>query len=358
VSEFVYQDQLFRSRTAVALEGLVDPTVSGIRLAVAYTSRDGCASLITVLKRKLGAGWSSAHKTLITSFDFYLTEPDALQIAQRAGFAVYRGWSAGFAFHPKLYVFDTATGEARVLLGSANLTQAAHNNNTEIGVALRLPAGTSDLKAVNDVWGRLLDTAQSLGSQEIAQYRADRARNAPKRRSTPRSPRRPRALARGPLPRFPDEVLGGSLNPSRFRAFWIEAGSMSSSESHNQLELPRYANYFFGFSFSAHASTPRMQPIGTVRLRIGSQEWGARPLNWRGAPKMNKMERVYLPTVGKGGLDYANSGVLFVRVRGGSFAMTVVPWIGATALGWQRRSAGQGTLFSVGRGSPRVCGFL
>ena len=73
--------------------------------------------------------------------------------------------------------------------------------------------------------------------------------------------------------------------------------------------------------------------------------------------QLNKMERIYLPTVDKGGLDYADSGVLFTRARG-RVAMTVVPWRGATASGWQRTSASRGTLFSVGRGSPRICGFL
>src|SRR5205809_142909 len=85
----------------------------------------------------------------------------------------------------------------------------------------------------------------------------------------------------------------------------------------------------------------------------GSRMRPAQPLNWRGAAKMNKMERIYLPSVNNGGLDYTDSGVLFTRARG-RVAMTVVPWRGATASGWQRTSASRGTLFSVGRGSPRI----
>lgn len=358
MAELVYQDRLFRSRMAMALGRLADPTVTGVRVAVAYTSRRGCESLIDVLKRRLGRRWGAAHKALITSFDFYITEPDALDIAHRAGFAVYRGWSPGFAFHPKLYVLDTTAGEARILIGSANLTDAAHNDNTELGITLNLSGGSPELQALDDAWKRLIDGAQPLGGTEIARYRGDRARNAPKRRPTPRRPRAPRPPAFGRLPRFPDEVSAGRIHPGRFRAFWIQAGAMSSSESHNQLELPRFANLFFGFSFNAHATTPRLQPIGTVRLAMGSQAWPAQPLNWRGSPKMNKMERIYLPTVPQGGLDYANTGVLFTRVRRGSAGFVVVPWSAATAQGWVRTSASRGLLFSVGRSSPRICGFL
>ena len=150
MAELIYQDRLFRSRMGMTLGRLADPTVTGVRVAVAYTSRRGCESLIDVLKTQAGRRWGTAQKALITSFDFYLTEPDAVDIAHRAGFAVYRGWSPGFAFHPKLYVLDTASGDARVLVGSANLTEAAHNDNTEFGITLNLPAGTPELLALRD----------------------------------------------------------------------------------------------------------------------------------------------------------------------------------------------------------------
>lgn len=358
MAELVYQDRLFRSRTRTALGRLADPTVTGVRVAVAYTSRNGCKSLVDLLKRRVGARWATAQKALITSLDFYLTEPDALDIALRAGFDVYRGWAPGFAFHPKLYMLDTTSGDSRVLVGSANLTEAALSDNTEFGLTLTVSSGTPEHQALDDAWRRFIDMAQLLGSADIARYRSDRARNAPKRRPTPRRPPAPRSPAPRTLPRFPDEVSAGRVHPGRWRMFWIEAGAMSSSESHNQLELPRFANHFFGFSFSAHSTTPRLQPIGTVRLTMGSQVWPAQDLNWRGAPKMNKMERIYLPTVPQGGLDYAGSGILFTRTRGAAVQVLVVPWLGATALGWQRTSAGRGTLYSVGRSSPRICGFL
>lgn len=358
MAEFVYQDRVFRSRTRSTLERLADPTVTGVRVAVAYTSRSGSKSLVELLKRRVGARWSTIDKALVTSFDFYLTEPGGLDIARRNGFEVYRGSSPGFAFHPKLYVFDTAVGGARVLVGSANLTEAALLNNTEFGVALSLSAGGREIRALNDSWDRLVDAAQLIGSADIAQYRSDRARNAPKRRPSPRRPRRARPPRNVGVPRFAEEVVAGRVRPGTLSKFWIEAGGMSSSESHNQLELPRFANHFFGFSFSAHAATPSFHPIGTVRLALGSHVWPAQKFNWRGAKKFNKMERLYLPTVRQGGVDYVDTLILFTRARGGNVRMTVVPASGRMAAQWMRSSANRSRLFSVGPNSQRLCGFL
>jgi HKD family nuclease len=363
VADLVFQDRVFRSRTRIALSGLADPSVTGVRLAVAYTTRGGCESLVDLLRRGMGRRrWSAATKVLITSFDFYLTEPRALDLARREGFEVYRGLSLGFAFHPKLFVLDTAAGGARMLVGSANLTDAALDDNTEFGLTLHVSAGSRELKALNDAWDRLLDTARLLGPTDIRKYHTDRARNAPRRRPTPRRPTPPRPRVPGRLPRFADEVAAGRLLPGRFRTFWIQAGAMPSSDSHNQLELPRFANNFFGFSFRAHAATPHQHALGTVRVTMGSRHWPAQQLNWRGTPAgargLNRMERIYLPTLRDGGVDYVDTAIRFTRKRRGLFDMLVVPWGGATARSWQQASARRGTLFSVGRGSTRICGFL
>ena len=40
---------------------------------------------------------------------------------------------------------------------------------------------------------------------------------------------------------FADAVASGHLSPADFDHLWIEAGSMSSSGSYSQLELPRRA---------------------------------------------------------------------------------------------------------------------
>jgi HKD family nuclease len=363
MADFVYQDRIFRARTERTLRGLADHTVTGVRIAVAYTTRSGVRSLVNSLKPRLGAAWVSATKVLITSFDFYLTEPDALDMARKAGFQVYRGWTSGFAFHPKLYVLDTAAGDTRLLVGSANLTAPALAENTELGVALRLGAGTPEQRALNVTWDRLLDTAQFLDEVDIARYRHERTRNAPKRRPTPRRPRAPQPPPLGTLPSFQDEVLANRLRPQHFRRFWIQAGAMSSSASHNQLELPRFANHFFGFSFSAHATTRQRHVIGTVRVVVLGVEAIAprdQELQWRGrgVKKMNQMERLYLPTVKQGGLDYAHTAILFTRVRRRVVHVLVVPWAGAVAHGWRRTSASAGNLFALGGRSTRICGLL
>jgi len=46
------------------------------------------------------------------------------------------------------------------------------------------------------------------------------------------------------LPVFADAVTSGRLSPGDFDHLWVEAGSMSSSGSYSQLELPRRGNVF------------------------------------------------------------------------------------------------------------------
>jgi HKD family nuclease len=359
--DFVYQDTIFRARNRQALGQLADQAVTGVRIAVAYTTQSGVNSLVAALKPRLGKGWAAATKVLITSFDFYRTEPHALDLARKAGFHLYRGWTPGFSFHPKLYVLDTAAGDARLLVGSANLTENALVDNTELGVTLDLAAGTSELDSLNFVWDRLIDSAYVIEDVDLARYRTEWTRNAPKRQPKPRPPRTLRVSSLETVPRFPDEVVAKRLRPERRQRFWIETGS-TSSDSHNQIDLPRFANHFFGFSFNEHEITPSLHVIGTVRVTmkgIGSVP-RMQKLQWRGrgAKKLNQMERLYLPTVKQGGLDYADTAILFTRARRREVHVLVVPWSGAVARGWQKASANGGKLFTVGGRSPRLCGFL
>ena len=50
---------------------------------------------------------------------------------------------------------------------------------------------------------------------------------------------------------------------------WIQAGSMTSGGSHNQLELPRGANVFFGFNYNTYdpQHVTIGEPVLTSRAR-------------------------------------------------------------------------------------------
>src|SRR5690349_19756082 len=106
---------------------------------------------------------------------------------------------------------------------------------------------------------------------------------------------------------FADAVASGNLRPIEFDHLWIEAGSMSSSGSHSQLELPRRGNLFFGADFDDYDSK-QVELILTLTLTMGGQRWDGKKLTWHGD---NKMERINLPTRAKGGVAYKNTAILF-----------------------------------------------
>lgn len=363
-TQLITQSDGAPSAISLALRRCATPSVTRIRIAVAYTTGPGYDLLKLILRQAIGPdAWDAADKDLITSFDFYITEPRALRSAQADGFTVARGLARGNrAFHPKLYSLEGPFG-ARMIVGSANLTEPALTDNVEMACLRRVRAGSSELQDLRRAWKQLQDSAVPLSSADIAKYDTDRSRNAPRSRPSPRKPRKhgakratmPQSAAG--LPTFPVEVEEKRLDPAIFKRLWVEAGAMSSSESHNQLELPRYANHFFGFSFVRHAAVVRRHVIGHITLDLRGQRHHSCDVQWRGAPKMNKMERLYLPTVNKGGVPYRDMAILFERRRG-AFLLTIAPWGGALAASWRRASSSSGHLYKLGHGSTRQCGFL
>ena len=155
------------------------------------------------------------------------------------------------------------------------------------------------------------------------------------------------------LPVFADAVAGGRLSPADFDQLWVEAGSMSSSGSKSQLELPRRGNIFFGGNFDDYDSKS-VELILELELTMGNQRWDGKKLTWHGD---NKMERINLPTQAKGGVAYKNTAILFTR-GAGEFEITVVPWGGATAESWRKASAELGRLYKAGIYSDRICGLF
>ena len=134
--------------------------------------------------------------------------------------------------------------------------------------------------------------------------------------------------------------------------FWVEAGSMSSGGSHNQLELPRGASEFFGFNFGDYGNAHEI--IGFPVLTISRKSWDDRKLTWHGN---NMMERINLPTRAQGGFDYRESLVLFTRVEHG-FELQVVSSNDPMAISWREESARLGRVYKLGGNSNRVCGLF
>lgn len=127
---------------------------------------------------------------------------------------------------------------------------------------------------------------------------------------------------------------------------------MSSGGSHNQLELPRGANRFFGFNHTDYGETHIT--IGHPTLTLHRQSWTNRPLTWHGN---NKMERINLPTVTQGGFDYRYTGVLFRRHKGG-YEINVLPWDDDGVIAWKAASEALKTVFRLGARGMRICGLF
>jgi hypothetical protein len=346
------------SQVLFAFDEVADASVQKVRWAVAYSTRSGCVRLVDRIASRMGKSqWAKSEKQFITSLDFGLTDPGALEFL--AGLPASRvhianpevvnkpGLMPGKAYHPKLYLFDAVESTGYVV-GSANLTNSALIANTEVVVAGKEEPENSGW---DDVWTELLFNTAPLTTTLLDEYRRKWVR--PKRRAVEPDPK-PRApvIRPGDKPVFWEAITTGAISPVAFNHFWVEAGSMSSGGSHNQLELPRGANRFFGFTHANYGEAHIT--IGHPTLTLRRQTWTNRPLTWHGN---NKMERINLPTLAQGGFDYRNTAVLFRRHEGG-FEINVLPWDDDGAVAWRAASDALRTVFRLGERGQRICGLF
>ncbi|MBX3351678.1 MAG: phospholipase D family protein [Phycisphaeraceae bacterium] len=356
--ELILQDETSPGVVLDALISLADQRIDQLRIAVAYTTLGGSELLMPQWRQRVGdVAWQALPKVLITSVDFGLTDPAALALwAQqpntRVRLANAHLLAGGHlrpaeAFHPKLYLLDHA-GSQSCVMGSANLSRRALTINTESVARAR---GVPELMRQAD-WDHLEAATTPLDDQLLGQYEALRPQPPAFQADEPPAPV---ALAPAAIPAFPDEVDAGRLDPAAFDRFWLEAGSMTTGGSRNILEVPRHANRFFGFNFNNYADQHIV--IGHPVLTLGPRRWNDRQLAWHGAPQMNKMERLTLPTAAQGGPLYPNTAVLFRR-HGQEFELEVADWDSAIAVAWRNASVGHGHIFRLGGRGPRVCGLL
>ena len=340
-----------------AFDDAAVPNVRRVRWAVAYATRRGCDRLVRRVTERIGQGeWDNSAKDFVLSLDYGITEPEALRyLADLPGSTVrlaspevvrVHGQTPRNAFHPKLYLFEAAA-ETGYVVGSANLTESALISNTEVVAAGReaLQAGTWD-----DVWAAVVSAASPLTAELLEEYREARARPG-------RPPVEPETLPEAPdidagqQPVF-REAFGAGVTPQDFTQFWIEAGSMSSSASHSQLELPRGGNRFFGYEHTDYGF--EHVTIGYPLLTLLDRQWRDRSLTWHGN---NRMERLNLPTPAQGGFNYRYTAVLF-RQHSGGFEIDVLPWDDPGAIAWRAASVARGLVFRVGERGDRICGLF
>ncbi len=357
----IYQSRSRPSEILLALGSLANDQVTRIRMAVAYTTRAGCDRLFPLLERNIGQeNWQNIPKSIVTSFDFGHTDPLALsylssvpnlEISIMDPSVMDRpGMRPTTAFHPKFYLFNRNEHQS-MLIGSANLSQNALTVNTEIAY---LDQAIVDSDVVEMTWSAISTQSESLTTTLLERYSELRIRTPIPRPDSPATDDEPLPSIGLPstsdILSFGDSVTSGSISPLSYDRFWIEAGSMSSGGSRNQLELPRGANQFFGFSFTDYG--PQHSIIGHPQIIIAGRQWSDRPLTWHGH---NAMERINLPTEFQGGFAYPNTAILFQRVPQG-FELMVVPWEDYLAIMWREASANANLLFRLGQTTRRLCG--
>ena len=358
----VFQNPTSPDQILFALRDLVDADLTGFRISVAYATRAGCENLASILEERLGEGaLLAASKQLVTSFDFGHTDPEALRFWRDLPNSHIRVANVTRRldgtlnlvpttsnFHPKVYFFDHPDRVA-ALVGSANLTRRALSVNTEVANW----EATADVVAVDRIWTGTWDSADALTDDLLEEYSAHQ----------------PDRLVpdldfgiEGPQIQLPVtgyrliDAIDQGLDPLQFQCMWVQAGSMSSGGSQNQLELPRGANRFFGFNYDAYE--PEHLTIGAPVLISRAHQWIDRSLTWHAGGGQNAMERLNLPTLAQGGFNYVHTAILFRRTLQG-FEFTVAPWGTDRANGWLNASAASGTLFRTGAAAnSRLCGFF
>lgn len=356
----VVQSPLAPGRIRDAVADLISEQTVAVQVASAYTTLAGSQLLFDLLEQSAGSSaFSNIRKTLVTSFDFGITEPQALRhwlslahATVRVGGYGYQGSDLaahGSAFHPKVYAFTIDEKTCNVLVASANLTARGFTVNTEAGWSQHGFA----VSGIEAAFSQLSRASRHLTPSMLDAYARQR------HSATPSSPRTegtpvPAFSPSEPLPFFRDVVESGSIDLSAHNAMWVHADALQGG-SRNQLELPRGGHRFFGLDFQRY-DHPHNLTIAPVKLRRGSRTWPERRLTWHGS---NRMERLNLPTPSQGGPRYADSVVMFRRLQDRWFELVVAPLGSDLANAWASASSQTGTLFALGsRATSRMVGLL
>lgn len=347
-----------------AIVDLIPYDAVDIRLASAYMTRSGCNLLLNAAYDSVGQeAFLAMPKLILTSFDFGLTEPQALRLWRDipntkifvSGFERLRTRSLTplRAFHPKLYSFGCQDGRScNALVGSANLTGRGFSVNTEVASAQwRVPRGEIDA-----VFATMSSEVVELSDRLLADYETVRQYRRPPEgiaqevEAVPLPP----IHMEGMLPLFREVIESRTVAPAMFSSMWVQ-GEAFQGGSHNQLELPRGGHRFFNFNFDQY-DYPQNLTIGTPILHSGQKIWADRSLTWHGN---NRMERINLPTLLQGGFDYAGTAVMFRRLGGGHFELIVTPWDSDLARSWRIASSEKRSLFRLGTiATNRVVGLI
>lgn len=139
---FVVQSSQKPGAIRNGLADLLPTPPKDLRIFSAYVSREGSDIFQTVLRNSTGDHhFTSMPKLLVTSFDFGLTDPEALRdwlnlpnsavYVAGSELVTWEDLTPKYAFHPKVYAFGFDDSTYSALIGSANLTARGLTVNSE-----------------------------------------------------------------------------------------------------------------------------------------------------------------------------------------------------------------------------------
>jgi HKD family nuclease len=355
---FVVQNDTAPAAMQNALFDLMRGGVDSLRVCCAYMSISGAQTLYDGLVRATAGGRADEiAKTIVTSFDYGLTDPESLRfwleknsrvLVAGAEMVENHRLNPRTAFHPKFYLFGRPNGSIGSLVGSANLTNRGLTVNTEVAW---LELEIERPRKAEDAWTRATEGTSALTNELLTRYAALRRRaGGPVQGREELEPVPAPQIGRPGLYRpFAD----AGINPRDYTQMWIQSRGMQGGAG-TQLELPRGSHRFFGARNAPYAYE-RVAHIAEPVLVSGRQRWRDRPLTWHGD---NAMERINLPSATMGGFRYENSLILFRRIAPNTFELRVHPWASDATRAYMEASRRAGLVFRVGRNSNRIAGFL
>lgn len=358
VAMIIVQNEARPGEVQNALYDLMRTEIASVRVCSAYVSYIGSKILFDGICRSSPDGdHERIPKTIVTSLDFGLTDPTALQFWMElphcrvliAGTSLLDQGNLipSSAFHPKLYIFEKGDGTVGTLVGSANLTNRGLTINSEV---MWCEPSHERANHMNAAWNSIIQPAVPLTPVLLERYQRLRQQLEGERPTEETEPVPAPAIKR-PTHYMPFGNAG--VEPQAYTQMWVQSRGMQGGAG-TQLELPRGSHRFFGAAYADY-DFDRVDHIAEPILISGHRRWHNRPLTWHGD---NAMERINLPSRAMGGFEYQNSLILFRRIAENTFELRVYPWESDSAHAYVHASIQAGLIFRVGRNSNRLTGLL
>ena len=134
-------------------------------ISVAYLKKSG----VELIKQSLDENKDrNAKISIITSLDFGITDVEGLRESLNMGMRC--GIMHGKNFHPKLYIFEMAGGNATLIVGSSNLSNGGLSTNYEANLLISGKASDSPIKEAIEYFSLIESESIPLDEKIINLY--------------------------------------------------------------------------------------------------------------------------------------------------------------------------------------------